>query len=354
MPDPKLMKPWHGVPRERIDWHPTVDPFLCIGCGTCVTGCSRKVYRFDFKTQKSFVYDPLNCLVGCTTCMNTCPSGAISFPSLDVVEELEERADVRQNIWHELIDKKTEMAMPGTEEYPGIGRPFKVTKIEELAKEVRKVLLQQADRESFLYMPGQYITVDVPGEKDMIRSYSIANAPRTDGLIELHIRLVKGGLFTTYIFEKLKEGEILGIHGPSGEFKFREDSTTPVIMLAVATGLAPMKAMLEYALPSERNRIFKLYFTAHNCNTFYGFDWFKEWEDKYPNFQYVASISSPCPGCPYNVDYGRVHQVVERYEKDLSGYDAYIAGAPKVIKESLEILKRLGVRDDRVFYDIAA
>ncbi len=30
MPDPKFAKPWHGVPRERVDWHPTVDEDACM------------------------------------------------------------------------------------------------------------------------------------------------------------------------------------------------------------------------------------------------------------------------------------------------------------------------------------
>lgn len=52
MPDPKLTKPWHGVPREMIDWHPTVNEDACIGCG-------RLVYRFDFARKKAVVADPL-------------------------------------------------------------------------------------------------------------------------------------------------------------------------------------------------------------------------------------------------------------------------------------------------------
>ena len=44
MPDPKFAKPWHGIPREQIDWQPTVNEAACIGCGTCVTGCGRLVY----------------------------------------------------------------------------------------------------------------------------------------------------------------------------------------------------------------------------------------------------------------------------------------------------------------------
>ena len=33
MPDPKFLKPWHGVPREQIAWHPTVIEEACIACG---------------------------------------------------------------------------------------------------------------------------------------------------------------------------------------------------------------------------------------------------------------------------------------------------------------------------------
>lgn len=25
--------PWHGIPREEIEWHPTVVDERCIGCG---------------------------------------------------------------------------------------------------------------------------------------------------------------------------------------------------------------------------------------------------------------------------------------------------------------------------------
>jgi NAD-dependent dihydropyrimidine dehydrogenase PreA subunit len=91
VPNPQFTKAWHGVPREQIAWNPTVLEDAGIGCGTCVTGCSRLVYRFDFERKKPAAVDPLNCTVGCTTCANTCPARAIAFPPIGTVLALIEQ-----------------------------------------------------------------------------------------------------------------------------------------------------------------------------------------------------------------------------------------------------------------------
>lgn len=58
MPDPKFTKPWHGIARQEIHWNPTIVGDVCIGCETCVTGCSRLVCRFEFERKKPVVYAP--------------------------------------------------------------------------------------------------------------------------------------------------------------------------------------------------------------------------------------------------------------------------------------------------------
>jgi CDP-4-dehydro-6-deoxyglucose reductase, E3 len=94
------------IPREEIKWNPSVDVDACIGCGTCVTGCSRLVYRYDYENRKPVVVDPLNCMVGCTTCANTCPTHALHFPSLSTVFALEAKASVHHAIEDDLLHAK--------------------------------------------------------------------------------------------------------------------------------------------------------------------------------------------------------------------------------------------------------
>ena len=43
------------------------------------------------------------------------------------------------------------------------------------------------------YLPGQSVAIESPARPRLWRYYSMANAPRPDGLLEFHIRLIDGG-----------------------------------------------------------------------------------------------------------------------------------------------------------------
>jgi len=88
MSDNNFVKPWHGIPREQIDWHPTVVAERCIGCGLCVTSCGRQVFAFDYERNKPVVLNGLNCMVGCTTCATVCTQDALEFPSQGFIRQL--------------------------------------------------------------------------------------------------------------------------------------------------------------------------------------------------------------------------------------------------------------------------
>jgi CDP-4-dehydro-6-deoxyglucose reductase len=108
MPDLKPM--WHGVPREKIDWYPTVDNELCIGCGICVLGCGPGVYAFDFDKRKPVVVAPLDCKVGCVTCANTCPVHAIGFPPLSYLHGIIKKEQVLTRSRKELESSRERVA----------------------------------------------------------------------------------------------------------------------------------------------------------------------------------------------------------------------------------------------------
>jgi NAD-dependent dihydropyrimidine dehydrogenase PreA subunit len=103
--DKKFME-WHGICRENIDWHPTIDERKCVVCGMCAAGCGRKVYDFNFEKNKPIVARPLNCMVGCTTCQVTCLADAISFPEKEYVRKLMRENKILAKVKKELEVKE--------------------------------------------------------------------------------------------------------------------------------------------------------------------------------------------------------------------------------------------------------
>ena len=75
---------------------------------------------------------------------------------------------------------------------------------------------------SCVFLAGQYIEFLL--KDGARRSFSMANAPHDDELIELHVRHVAGGQFTDHVFGKMKERDILRFEGPLGTFFLREES----------------------------------------------------------------------------------------------------------------------------------
>ena len=98
MSDPHFAQPWHGVPREQISWSPTIEAELCNGCGMCVTSCGRAVFRYDYEKRMAVVAEPVQCMVGCVTCANTCPADAISFPPTSALMLLIRREHILQRV----------------------------------------------------------------------------------------------------------------------------------------------------------------------------------------------------------------------------------------------------------------
>lgn len=125
---------------------------------------------------------------------------------------------------------------------PILTLPCRIDSLELLNEDVIQVILRLPPSANFRFIPGQYIDLINGGVR---RSYSIANAPREDGKLELQIKKVQRGLMSDYLFNQAKENDLLRLEGPLGTFSYRENSTKNIVLMATGTGIAPIKALLE-------------------------------------------------------------------------------------------------------------
>lgn len=202
--------------------------------------------------------------------------------------------------------------------------PCRVQKLERLADDVMALHLKLPANERLQFLAGQYIEFLL--KDGSRRSFSMANAPHDDELIQLHARRVAGGQFTDHVFTKMKERDILRMQGPLGTFFLREDSDKPIVFVASGTGFAPIKSIIETALKNGVTRSMTFYWGGRRPKDLYMDSLAKQWPIKY-----VPVISEALPEDNWEGRTGFVHRAVMQDLPDLSTYQVYACGVPIMV-----------------------
>lgn len=148
--------------------------------------------------------------------------------------------------------------------------PCRISHLEYLASDVVQVKLRLPPAADFGFLPGQHI--EVIGPNGIRRCYSLANASFDGGLLELHIRAVRGGTMSDYWFRKAKPNDLLRLKGPLGTFFLRETADVDIFFLATGTGIAPVKSILEslgQCPPNQRPSSISVFWGCRNSRDFY-------------------------------------------------------------------------------------
>lgn len=206
--------------------------------------------------------------------------------------------------------------------------PCRVHSMERLAPDVMVLKLKLPTNERLQFIAGQYIDILLKDQKP--RSFSLANAPHDDTLLELHVRNIEGGVFTQHVFNEMKERDLLRFKGPLGTFFLREDSDKPIIFVASGTGFAPIKAIIEHALFVGINRPMHFYWGARQLADLYMLDKARQWEGS--GIKFTPVLSEAQPSDSWRGRTGFVHHAVMEDYDDLSEHEAYVCGAPIVVE----------------------
>jgi len=173
-------------------------------------------------------------------------------------------------------------------------RTGKVIRIENETPNTRRFWIQIPELEKFDFIPGQFITLDLPiHEKPnkRIRSYSIASWPDGTNVVELVIVLLEGGLGTNYLFNKIDVGSELTLRGPQGVFTLDDDDLQKeIFMICTGTGIAPFRSMAHYIKLHnvDHNNIYLIFGTRKKSDLLY----YEEMKNlQLDKFHYIPTLS---------------------------------------------------------------
>ncbi len=191
----------------------------------------------------------------------------------------------------------------------------------------------------FDFRPGQFFTLvaDVGG-RPVRRAYSASSAPGAARL-EVTVKHVDGGRFSTHVHRALRAGDRLAVHGPSGSFHADPDAATELVLVAAGSGVTPMMSMIRARLAGRTGgRMALLYSSRNETDVIFG-DALARLEEAHPD---RLSVTHVLTGRDGRLDAAGVRDWVGGVAP---GRDAhyYVCGPEPLMDTVQEVLAGLGV-----------
>ncbi|WP_348811475.1 benzoate 1,2-dioxygenase electron transfer component BenC [Flavobacterium maritimum] len=203
-----------------------------------------------------------------------------------------------------------------------------IKELNKLSSEIYQLKLQASDNSSFEFLPGQYVNIEVPGTA-LTRSYSFSSQPgTTEG--EFLIKLVPGGLMSSYLKDLATEGTELNIVTPLGSFYLR-DVQRELIFIAGGTGIAPFMAMLEKLKAENNTTPVHLFYGATTGENVVELERLKAFSEIMPLQIFTCTSDEAAEGH----DKGFVTQWINKDILGETAYDIYICG-PNAMVEAVK------------------
>lgn len=219
-----------------------------------------------------------------------------------------------------------------------------VLSVDDLTHDIKRLRLKLS--KPFGFSPGQYANLQFTPQH--ARPYSMAVTQNPDE-IEFHIRLVPDGRVTSYVANELKVGDSVRVSGPLGTAYLRRKTSGPIVCIAGGTGLAPILSILRGMAETEMDNDVHVYFGVRSKADIYGEPWLQELQAQLPRMKFHVVVASGKALDDYRS--GVVTQAVSHDWDNMSGWTAYVAGAPVMVDAASILLRQKGIAPERIHAD---
>ncbi|MFK3775530.1 pyridoxamine 5'-phosphate oxidase family protein [Pseudomonas sp. NPDC089406] len=228
---------------------------------------------------------------------------------------------------------------------------WRVLRVEQESLDIRSFYLQPEDGQPVTFDPGQHLPVrlQLPGDKPLIRTYSLSSAP-SDG--HLRISVKAQGPASHYLHAQLHPGDILQVRPPMGSFTLAPDSQRPIVLIGAGVGITPLIAMLREQLSLNQGRPIHLF---HGGRSLAELPFRQELDALQQQAAGLLHIHRALSQPEANAVQGRDYQFASRLGiaqvkamLALDDYDFYLCGPASFTQDLYEGLRGINVPDARI------
>ncbi len=212
-----------------------------------------------------------------------------------------------------------------------------VRAVRELAPDTILLHLQTPRTHRLRFLAGQTVTLGVAGGDDLHAEHPVASCPCDDRNLHFFIPRDSNDPIATQLFAgRLKAGQPVTVHGPSGDFVLG-DSAQPLVFAACDTAFAPAKSLIEHALAVDAAPAISLYWLATRTDGHFLANQCRAWSEALDGFEYALSTNAdPAAGAS---------QIAAAMRADVFGVDSqfYLAGPAAFVRTLAAELLASGV-----------
>ncbi|MGJ5617635.1 2Fe-2S iron-sulfur cluster-binding protein [Sulfitobacter sp. MF3-043] len=235
--------------------------------------------------------------------------------------------------------------------------PLTVTDIHHTIRDAVVLTLEPADPAAFAFTQGQYLTFkqDFDGT-ELRRNYSIC-AGLDDNVLQIGIKRVDGGAFSTFANTRLKVGDTLHAMPPQGKFftKLEPDKAKNYLGFAGGSGITPVLSILKTVLKREPQSTFTLVYANRAVNTVMFREELEDLKNRYMGRLTIIHMLES--GQDIDLFTGRVDQekcaMLFKHWIDVKNMDtAFICGPEPMMLAISESLKKHGLEPDKIKFEL--
>ena len=208
---------------------------------------------------------------------------------------------------------------------------------------------------SFVFEAGQYISLEATIDETLVRrSYSICSSPQS-GNLQVGIKEVPGGVFSTYVNQSLSVGDEFKVGIPEGRFTIKESrQAEKFVGIAAGSGITPIMSLLKSVLLNDHDTSFVLLYGNKSPEETMFYDELLSLEKKYPDrfkINWVFSQSNHENSHFGRIDPSLINYLIRQIETP-SNATFYLCGPEAMINMSTEELLEKGISKENLFFEL--
>jgi sulfhydrogenase subunit gamma (sulfur reductase) len=238
-----------------------------------------------------------------------------------------------------------------TGDNPYLGAPARIMRAANLLPDVRLYDIRFVDpalADAFDFRPGQFVMLSVMGVGEA--PFSLPSPPTRRGFFQLAIR--QTGVLTDYLFEHVREGDVVGIRGPLGNgFPVELFEGSNVLLIAGGLGMVPLHGLLNYLIDLRHKfaNVTLLYGSRSPDQVLFSHELHSL--ARRGDADVRLSVDRDM-GLPWDGERGVVTELLDDIQVDVPSTYAVACGPPIFYKFLLERLVKMGFGKDRIYISL--